>query len=575
MEDDDDEEEGDVMVEEEVEDVSHTIPEMGGGSAASADNTSVPRCTCRVRNGIHVRRDPNVKSVLLLYFDGGSDHRLRYRTVQAALSALRILLNLDMVVAANTYPYHSFSNPVERIMAILNIALNGAVLERGEMGELQEQALHSCCSMAATRRAVAKDESKAEPLGLRQAWKESMDVPIKCLEGVFGRLLLKEEPFHVGKAATAQDMENLLDALRRIDCSLLDLHDCQKSKKYEEYKSNNVHSSKYLFSDRKCDKDACTICGPIIMPPEMYQNLHHAPLPTPSTEFDRKGKYKHFEEVYGKETTERFLPPLKSGIPKRKANEVKCHQNAIVARVQCTECGLWRCVFGTSKRIKQDMLDQLSDELEDALFSCGCSGKDLLDPNSVFYGKITTDIKLTCSMHMECAYYNCAKFPLCCSHCGGEEQLLDIEREEQQKAYLTVHPLCDICKAANLSWVCSRPIQTREADLRRRPPQRKKRRIIHGDAAGGGTRDDSTGTDESAEDNSPSDGRSVNAMEVEVEVDHAPLRGWHAPVRRRPGRGRGRPAVRGRRQTKKSRASSGEEESSDISCMSVCSSSGE
>ena len=63
------------------------------------------------------------KSILLLYSDGGPDHRLTYVSVQLSLIALFLNLNLDFLVACKTAPNHSWKNPVERIISILNLGL--------------------------------------------------------------------------------------------------------------------------------------------------------------------------------------------------------------------------------------------------------------------------------------------------------------------------------------------------------------------------------------------------------------------------------------------------------------------
>ena len=47
------------------------------------------------------------KSVLVVMSDGGPDHRLSYGSVQVALLALFIRLNLDVLIAVRTCPYQS------------------------------------------------------------------------------------------------------------------------------------------------------------------------------------------------------------------------------------------------------------------------------------------------------------------------------------------------------------------------------------------------------------------------------------------------------------------------------------
>ena len=79
------------------------------------------------------------KPYLLLYTDGGPDHRVTYICVQMALIALYLKLDLDLLVAVRTPPGHSWKNPVERIMSILNLGLQCIGLMRNEMSEESEK----------------------------------------------------------------------------------------------------------------------------------------------------------------------------------------------------------------------------------------------------------------------------------------------------------------------------------------------------------------------------------------------------------------------------------------------------
>ena len=76
-----------------------------------------------------------VKPILFLYSDGGPDHRLAYLSVQLALIALSLKLDLDCLVVCRTAPYHSWKIPVERIMSILNLGLQSVGLMQRESDE--------------------------------------------------------------------------------------------------------------------------------------------------------------------------------------------------------------------------------------------------------------------------------------------------------------------------------------------------------------------------------------------------------------------------------------------------------
>ena len=68
--------------------------------------------------------------VLFLYTDGGPDHRITYLSVKLTLIALFRYLDLDYLCACRTAPYHSFRNPAEKIMSVLNLGLQSVGLVR-------------------------------------------------------------------------------------------------------------------------------------------------------------------------------------------------------------------------------------------------------------------------------------------------------------------------------------------------------------------------------------------------------------------------------------------------------------
>ena len=62
-------------------------------------------------------------------------------SVKLSLIALFRWLNLDMPVALRTAPSNSWANPVERIMSIINIGLQGVGLMRQKMSDDFENAI--------------------------------------------------------------------------------------------------------------------------------------------------------------------------------------------------------------------------------------------------------------------------------------------------------------------------------------------------------------------------------------------------------------------------------------------------
>ena len=90
-----------------------------------------------------LRSQQDTKPILLLYTDGGPDHRLTYISMKLSLIALFLERDLDYLCAMHTPPHHSWKNPVERIMSILNISLQSVGLMRRPTQSFEEK-LKNC-----------------------------------------------------------------------------------------------------------------------------------------------------------------------------------------------------------------------------------------------------------------------------------------------------------------------------------------------------------------------------------------------------------------------------------------------
>lgn len=65
----------------------------------------------------------DVPNCLILFSDGGPDHRITYHAVKLSLIILFRRLDLDFLAAGRTAPGHTWLNPAERIMFVLNLAV--------------------------------------------------------------------------------------------------------------------------------------------------------------------------------------------------------------------------------------------------------------------------------------------------------------------------------------------------------------------------------------------------------------------------------------------------------------------
>ena len=150
-----------------------------------------------------IRQLESIKPILMIYSDGGPDHRVTYHSVKLALIILFKRLGIDVLIAARTAPGNSWANPAERVMSTLNLAIQNTALTRTESTSHYETVLKSANSMNDIR-----NKSSKVP-GLQQAWSESVK-PIKTLlEDRTSRLSLKEKQFQVQDAASFEEVAEI------------------------------------------------------------------------------------------------------------------------------------------------------------------------------------------------------------------------------------------------------------------------------------------------------------------------------------------------------------------------------
>lgn len=116
---------------------------------------------------------------------------------------------MDFLVAGRTAPRHSWLNPAERIMSILNIALQNVALMQESRSEV-EQALRGANSMSEIRSKAAKNAD------LKTAWIQSVNTLINLLAERTSKMTLKEKPIAVHKAATDDEVKDFEEAVRQI-----------------------------------------------------------------------------------------------------------------------------------------------------------------------------------------------------------------------------------------------------------------------------------------------------------------------------------------------------------------------
>ena len=310
----------------------------------------------------------NVPPILAIYTDGGPDHRLTYGSVQLSLLGVFKRYDLDLLVACRTAPGQSFINPVERIMSLLNIRLHGVALDRSQMKPENEDLLKSCNSMAAIREAASSNPS------LKTAFVDSAQSAIDLVVSRFNRLSLKDEPITAMSSSVDDDeLDCMFSFAKLIDCDLVRDKNTKKElavlKRYNKFLQTHTVAHHYIFQIKKCGQTDCEFnCTPLRCPPDVATTLPFVPDPQLDSTCS---KFKAFEDVYGKLTSEKDRPSLET-VAEQHDQEVKgiLVSNKARMTVTCCQCEKPRVVY--SQLRLHPGVDKCLSELADFLmYSCG------------------------------------------------------------------------------------------------------------------------------------------------------------------------------------------------------------
>ena len=369
------------------------------------------------------------KPILFIYSDGGPDHRLTYVSTKLSLICLFLKLDLDYLCAGRTAPYHSWRNPVERIMAILNLGLQCVGLARSEMPNELEVELAKYNTLSDIRNHFEGREAVLH---------DSLS-PVKVLLcKIFSRLKLHNETFSIFSSATTEELSEFWSVILCIDESLKEngvyrQDTIANHRKIMDFMAHCCQSSHYSFDILKCGESNCTICKPVRLPSNIFNKLHHIPHPVPGED----GHYLSFTRVFGSATTEEYRPSFKpSSKPKRSKRKLPYyasvhHVKNAKLMVQCAECKMWRLIFSKYK-LNDAQRKNLQILLDNYEYSCGATLKDLCLPEEY----CDVDVRdHDCHDVVEKLYYS-AKFDPICVYCGKDEPYTDKNN----------YPQCHSCK---------------------------------------------------------------------------------------------------------------------------------
>ncbi len=354
----------------------------------------------------------NPQPALFLYSDGGPDHRITYTSVQVSLITLFRKLNLDYLCAARTAPCHSWRNPVETIMSLLNLGMQCVGLMRGKGSDEYEALVKNCGSMADLRKAAEKHPTIKE---------ESLDsiVPVKTvLSDVFSRLKLKDRPIRVRVAALESEIAELWEVAKTVEPELEPSMSLRKGSMASKpsFLTHCCRQRHYFFEIKKCGAPDCDVCGPVL---EVFDGIKPFPDPMPGTD----GHYLPFGDVLEKDTSEIHRPSLRKKSHHKKTlpfHGVLQHVKNVNMMLECEECGMWRLLYCKHKLKKTDRTE-LDKCLENWQFTCGAQLQDL-----VLNGALSEVYSRECSCNdpIEKLYYS-AKYEPICIYCNIPQTATD------------------------------------------------------------------------------------------------------------------------------------------------------
>ncbi|XP_074641196.1 uncharacterized protein LOC141898942 [Tubulanus polymorphus] len=206
--------------------------------------------------------------ILLLYTDGGPDHRLNYITVQLSYLCIFLQLNLDCLIAVRTAPNSSWINSVERVMSVVNMALQCVGPMREESTENFEILLKGCNSLKKIRACAETNQ------GLKEAVLLSTTPPRKLLSSLIGKLKWKDEDVQIITSATDEEIIEFFTMVKYLDYKLTpDVKMFEKANHKHKIRKSTGHHIPFSPTAQICKNVGevlnCTECD---KPRVMYSN---------------------------------------------------------------------------------------------------------------------------------------------------------------------------------------------------------------------------------------------------------------------------------------------------------------
>ena len=158
------------------------------------------------------------KDILLIYSDGGGDYVTFYPT-KVSLICLFLQTDVGMLIALRCCPMQSWVNPAERVMSVLNIAIQNCALEREVMNDKFEKKMKTINSMSHLRNASTR------MTGLKEAFNKSMQPVINNVNARFESMKLKDDCIKCKQPASEEAVQQFKNSIHLLD-SEVDLWTC-------------------------------------------------------------------------------------------------------------------------------------------------------------------------------------------------------------------------------------------------------------------------------------------------------------------------------------------------------------
>ena len=421
-------------------------------------------------------------SILMKFTDGGTDQRNTLESVKVASICLFKELNLDFMIAARCAPGHSFMNPAERIMSILNLGLQNVATERTRLVDASiEKKVKNCNSMAELRALNEKDG------GIKDAWLHSIKEAQTIISERFSWLSLKDTPFQNVDVVTDEEIEKLqaheLKLFPGMSMNKLQKVHARQIASYVAWKLKHCKEEHYALQIKKCtDPDCCTPsklprtelnCLP--MPILDGSGAHYVPYEEakgmknadgrdrPSLKVQKVKEPKGAKAPQSSGNISSFFSPASNSGPSEQTTAptpptpsppaIPMTAQTARAVIVCVECEKPRVIYSKTK-LNNNQRILLAKTMSSYEYSCGSY---LFPPSEKAKTAKTLCIRpsLQCAMQIEVPFYGSEVGRADkCSHCGGNN---GVRNPELTKNFKTVLPVCKSCLAEGKKPFTQRP----------------------------------------------------------------------------------------------------------------------